>query len=446
LTSSLQTTSSIFFHLQSNPPDKDIDMKFRLAMTLIVVCLQPVIAFELPTAKSGDWPWWRGPGHNGIAETGQSVPTQWSDSENVIWKVKVPGRGHSSPTVVGNRIFLATANEQQQIQGVVAFDRKTGKVLWQTAVSRGGFPKTHTKNTHATCTVACDGKRVYVVFHHHAKLTLAALSINGDKLWAKDVGPFDPRKFEYGYAPSPILYDNTVIIAADYEKGGYLAAYDRVSGKNVWMQQRPRKLSFSSPVIANISGHDQLLISGCDVVASYNPKNGQPLWSTPGTTMATCGTVVWDSQSETVFASGGYPKPETIAIKADGSKTVVWRNRQKCYEQSMLLHDGYLYGITDVGIGFCWRASDGKEMWKTRLSAPISASPVLVGDTIFQSAEDGTTYVFKADPKGFELVAKNRLGDEAFATPVFAGNRIYARVADRSSGRRQEYLYCIGEQ
>ena len=421
-------------------------MKFSLTTLLTLLCVQPVLAFELPTAKSGDWPWWRGPNRNGIAEADQSIPTEWSNTKNVMWKVKVPGRGHSSPTVVGDRIFLATANERQQIQGVVAFDRKTGDQLWQTEISRGGFPKTHTKNTHATCTVASDGERVFVAFHHDAKLTLAALTVAGKKLWAKDVGAFNPKMYEYGYAPSPIIYGNTVIIAADYEKGGYLTAYDRVSGDNVWTQRRPRKLSFSSPIIANVSGRDQLLISGCEMVASYDPKNGKPLWTTPGTTMATCGTMVWDADTETVVASGGYPKPETIAVKADGSKKVVWKNKQKCYEQSLLLYDGHLYGITDRGIAFCWRLSDGKEMWKSRLASPVSASPVLVGGNVYQSVENGTTFVFKADPKSFQLVAQNRLGNEAFATPAFAGNRMYARVADRSSGGRQEYLYCIGEK
>ena len=396
---------------------------------------------QIPQAKSGDWPWWRGPNRNGIAETQPVVPTEWSDRENVVWKVPIAGRGHSSPTIVGDKIFLATANEAQQIQGVLAFDRNNGKALWQTEISRGGFPKTHSKKTHATCTVACDGERLFVTFHHHAKLTLAALNLNGKKLWAKDVGPFNPKIYEYGYAPSPAFYGNTVIVAADYEKGGHLTAYDRESGRQVWQVRRPRKLSFSSPVIASVSGKDQLLISGCEQVTSYDPGSGQKLWNVAGTTMATCGTMVWNDQL--VFASGGYPKPQTICVAGDGSR-VVWKNNQKCYEQSMLLHDGYVYALTDRGIAYCWRAADGREMWRERLSSPVSASPVLVGDTIYQSVESGATYVFKANPNEFELVARNQLGDEAFATPAFTGGRIYARIAKQERGRRQEYLYCLG--
>ena len=414
-----------------------------LAVALVLLLVTSSAHAQIPNASDGDWPWWRGPEFNGIASAATDVPTEWSDTKNVVWKVPVAGRGHSSPTIVGDRIFLATANEEQQIQGVLAFNKTTGRELWQTEISRGGFPRTHSKNTHATCTLACDGERLFVSFHHHNKLTLAALNLSGKKLWAKDVGPFNPRIYEYGYAPSPVFYGDNVIVAADYEKGGHLSAYDRKSGRQQWQVPRPRKLSFSSPVIANVAGRDQLLISGCEVVASYNPTNGKQLWSVPGTTMATCGTMIW--MEDLVFASGGYPKPETICVRADGSNQVVWKNREKCYEQSMLIHDGYIYALTDKGVAYCWEAKSGREMWRKRLSAPVSASPVLAGGHIYQSVENGTTYVFKPNPKAFDLVARNKLGNEAFATPSFSKNRIYLRIAKDERGKRQEYLYCLGK-
>ena len=396
------------------------------------------------TATAGDWPAWRGPNLNGVADADQQPPVEWSARKNVVWKTPVPGRGHSSPTIVGNRIFLATADEVEQKQGVIAFDRETGEQIWITEVSSGGFPKTHAKNTHATCTVACDGERVFVVFHHHAKLTLAALSIDGEKLWAKEVGPYDPKLYEYGYAPSPLLYESTVIVAGDYEKGGHLTAYDAASGGQLWRIDRPKMLSFSSPIVAHVAGRDQLLLSGCEMIAAYDPRNGEMLWHVPGTTMATCGTMVWDG--DLVFASGGYPDSETLCIKADGSAEIVWQNDQKCYEQSMLAHDGYLYAVTDKGVAYCWKAADGEEMWRERLAGPVSASPILVGDTIYQSIEKGTTFVFKANPEKFELVAKNQLGTEAFATPTICDSRIYLRIAQGAGPKRQEFLYCVGTE
>lgn len=412
-----------------------------MALVALVGLTSSVEAFPELMPTAGDWPWWRGPNRDGVADGSQAVPVKWSETENVIWKVPIPGRGHSSPTIVGNRIYLATADEDRQIQSVVALARNSGEQVWKTDVNRGGFPKTHKKNTHASPTIACDGHRLFAAFHHHDRVTLTALDLAGKKVWEKTVGPYVPKRYEYGYAPSPLLYDSLVIVAADYEKGGHLVAYNRADGKPVWRVDRPEKYSFSSPVVAQVAGRDQLLLSGCEQVASYDPKTGKRIWSTPGTTMATCGTMVWTG--DLVIASGGYPKAETLCVKADGSGEVVWRNNKKCYEQSLIVHDGHVYCVTDRGIGVCWRARDGRMMWQVRLKGPVAASPVRVGDTIYQSIEDGTTFVFKANPEKFELIAQNQLGDEAFASPAICGGRIYLRTAKREQGRRQEYLYCL---
>jgi hypothetical protein len=377
-----------------------------------------------------------------VAVPGQQVPKEWSSTQNVLWRVDVPGRGHSSPTVVGDRILLATADEATQTQGVVCFSRVDGRQLWLTPLSRGGFPKTHPKNTHATPTVACDGDRLFVTFHHHARLTFHCLDLEGREVWSRELGGYDPRKYEYGYAPSPLIYGHTVIVAADVDDGGFLVACDRETGKEIWRTARPQGYSFSSPVVAHVAGREQLLISGINQVAAYDPRTGKQLWTTPGTTAATCGTMVWDG--DLVFASGGYPKAETICVRADGSGTVVWTNNQKCYEQSMLATGGYLYAVTDQGVAYCWRGSDGHEMWKERLQGPVSSSPVLVGDTIFATNESGTTFVFKANPERFEGVARNQLENEGFATMAVCGNRIYIRTATGNGANRRESLYCIG--
>lgn len=401
----------------------------------------PVISAEPP--GRGDWPAWRGPHGNGVAAAGEQPPLMWSATDHVIWKTALPGRGHSSPILVGDRIFLTTADERAQTQSVLCLRRSDGQMLWNQEINRGGFPPTHPKNTHASCTPACDGERVFATFHHHNKLTLTALSREGEILWEREVGPYHPRQYEYGYAASPLLYEDLVIVAADIETGGHLTAYERSSGRRVWRTPRPKFYSFSSPIVARVAGQEQLLLSGGEQVAAYHPRTGRLLWSAPGTTAATCGTMVWDG--DLVFASGGYPKAETICVRADGSGQVMWRNGEKCYEQSMLAHKGFVYAVNDQGIAFCWRAADGAEMWKSRLGGPISASPILVGDRIYQSNEAGTTFVFRADPTRFELLATNQLETEAFATPSFCGNRIYARVAREEGANRQEFLYCLGE-
>lgn len=387
---------------------------------------------------------WRGPNANGVANDGQVFPVQWNDTQNVIWKSPIPGRGHSSPIVVGDRIFLTTADESAQSQSVLCFDRATGKPRWKVDVNQGGFnPKIHNKNTHATPSPLCDGERVFAVFNNHNSAQLSVVSVDGEKLWQKNAGGFVPQTYQFGYGPSPLLYGSTVIVASEFESAGFLAAFDRQSGKEVWRTRRPPMISYSSPIVANVAGRDQLLISGCKQVSSFDPATGGKLWSVPGIWTVTCATMVWDG--DLVFASGGYPNKGTMAIRADGSGEVVWQNRVKCYEQSMLVHDGHLYAVDDGGVAYCWRASDGREMWKQRLGGNMSASPILAAGNIYAINERGKVFVFRATPQKFAPLSQNQLGEEGFATPAFCGNRIYARTATRAGGGRQEYLICIGE-
>ncbi len=391
-----------------------------------------------------DWPWWRGPSRNGVAaET--AVPTKFSETENVQWKTPVPGRGHSSPIVVGNRIFLTTANDREQTQFVLAFDRGSGKLLWQTEVNRGAFPaKNHAKNTEATPSVACDGERLFAAFYHHDQVAVVALDLNGKEQWKQSAGAFRPRTFEYGYAPSPLIYRTTVIIAGEYDGESFLVAFDRRTGKQQWRTARPTMITFSSPVVGHVAGKDQLLLSGADKVSSYDPATGTPLWSTAGTTMATCGTMVWEG--DIAFASGGFPKSETLAVRADGSGTVLWKNNQKCYEQSLIVHQGYVYALTDKGVLYCWRATDGQQMWLQRLNGPISTSPVLAGGHIYWANELGTLYVFRPNPDKFELVAENQIGTDSFASPAICGGQIFLRIGQGAGRERQEFLYCFVEK
>lgn len=398
---------------------------------------------DFPALKADrDWPWWRGPSRNGVAVS-TTAPTKFGVSENVLWKASVPGRGHSSPIVVGDHVFLATADEGQQVQSILAYDRKSGQQLWKEDVNHGGFPaRNHPKNTEASSTIASDGERLFAVFYEHDEIGLIALNLKGKELWKRSAGHYRPTKYEYGYAASPVLYGTTVIVIGEYDGDSFLAAFDRATGKPTWRTPRPKNISFSSPVVAHVAGKDQLLISGAEKVAAYNPANGNLLWETPGTTFATCGTMVWEGDQ--VFASGGYPKAETIAIQADGSGKVLWKNNQKCYEQSMIVHKGYLYGLTDNGVMYCWRASDGREMWKERLKGPVSASPVLVGDIIYWANELGTMYVFHANPEKWDLIAENQLENESFASPAVADGQIFLRVASGSGNERRETLYAIG--
>ena len=415
-----------------------------LSISLVVSSM--AVAAEPADAKVGpnDWPWWRGPTRDGVARD-SGAPVKWSATDNVAWKAAVPGRGHSSPTVVGSLVVMQTADETAKIQSVIAFDRKTGRKLWQTTINTGGFPdRIHRKNTHASPTVAADGSRLFAVSYPHQGIHVTGLNMSGKILWQKHVGPFRPDQYKNGYAASPIVHGRNLIVLAECDDSSYMVALDRATGKQGWRTPRPARISYSSPTLGMVAGRQQILISGCDRVAAFNPETGKGLWEVSATTMATSGTMVW--HKDLVFASGGFPKAETVCIKADGSGKVVWKNTQKCYEQSMIVHGGYVYAMTDPGIVFCWRATDGKVMWRERLRGPISSSPVIAGGNIYMSNELGTTFVFKASPTKYIELGRNSLGNEVFSTPSICGGRVYARVAHLSAGQRREMLYCIGDK
>lgn len=380
---------------------------------------------------------------DGHAPSNSKPPVEFGEDKNVKWKVPIPGRGHSSPIVVGDQIYLATADEKAKTHSVIALDKSTGKQKWIKQLNQGGFPNNnHPNNTEATPTIACDGEFIYINFFHHVSIHLISLDLQGNVRWDINAGHYDPRKYEYGYAPSPVLYKNSVIISAEYDGNSFIASYDRNSGKQLWKEKRPNNLSFSSPVIAHIAGLDMLLISGADTVSAYDPASGKLMWQTPATTAATCGTIVW--KDDIVFASGGYPDSGTFGIKVTPtSGTVVWKNNQQSYEQSMIIAGDYLYGLCDNGALYCWNTSDGKEQWKKRVTGDVSASPIYANDLIYWSNEAGQLLVFKPSPKKLEIVATNQIGAEAFASPAVSGNEIYLRVAENEGQLRQEYLYCF---
>ncbi len=406
------------------------------------VASDPVSTTEPIDVAAVDWPWWRGPTHDGIAVAGQTLPAAWSESENVLWKTPVPGRGHGSPTVVGDQIFLATADEQEQTQSVLCFDRKTGERLWATEVHSGGLSdKGNKRATQASSTVACDGKRVFINFLNRGAVSTIALSRDGELLWQRKITDYVVHQ---GYGSSPLLYGSLVIVTADNKGGGAIAAFDRATGETVWRHDRPEKPNYPSPILLPIGGRDRLLLTGCDMVSCFDPLTGEILWETEGATTECVTSTVTDGTH--IFTSGGYPRNHVSAVRVDGSGDVAWDNDVRVYVPSMLVHEGYLYAVTDAGVALCWKSDTGEELWKGRLGGTFSASPVLVGDTIYVTNEAGTTFLFRARPDEFDLLAKNTIPGEVFATPAICGGRIYFRIAEQQDGKRQEMLYCVGQR
>jgi outer membrane protein assembly factor BamB len=388
-----------------------------------------------------DWPAWRGAKGDGIADPNQQPPLKWSKTENVLWKSKVPGRGHSSPTVVGDRVFLATAEEDREIQSVICYDRQSGKQLWKTQVHEGGLErKGNKKSTQASATVACDGERLYINFLNRGAIYTTALDLHGKQLWQTKVSDF---KTHQGFGSSPTLHGSLVYVTTDSPGGGVVAALDRATGNAAWKQERPEKANYASAVVYHIGGKAQVFVQGCDLVSAFDPDTGKKLWEVEGATTECVTNIVTDG--ERVFVSGGYPKRHVQAIVADGSGKTAWENTAQVYVPSMIVHQGYLYGMQDNGVAMCWKADTGEEMWKSRVGGTHTASLVLVGDLLLATNESGHSFIFKASPKKFELVAENQLGDEAYATPTICGGHIYMRIVEKNEGQHEEWLYCLGQ-
>ena len=395
---------------------------------------------SIPVAET-DWPWWRGPTRDGAANENQKPPISWSATENVVWKAPVPGRGHGSPTVWGNRVTLAACDEAGGRQSVLCYDRATGGKVWEAEVHPGGAMRKNQKSTGASTTVACDGERLFITFANKDAAVASALSLEGKILWQTKISDY---VIHQGYGSSPAPYRSLVIVSADHHGGGAIAALDRKTGAVAWRHERPKNPNYSSPVVVRVNGKDQLIMIGCDLVTSLDPLTGAVLWETKGATTECVTSTVTDGTH--VFSSGGYPRNHLAAVRADGSGKIAWETGDRVYVPSLLVKDGHLYGVLDAGLAACWACDTGKEMWKTRLGGTFSASPVRVGDKIYATNEAGQTFVFQAGPGKFTQLATSKLGDEVLATPAICGGRIYMRVAEKSDGRRQEMLYCLGEK
>jgi outer membrane protein assembly factor BamB len=386
-----------------------------------------------------DWPWWRGPQRNGTAAPDQAPPLKWDESNSVRWKTAIDGRGYGSFCLFGGKLFTQTADEASGAQYLICLDRSNGKELWKRAVHTSGGMRKNEKSTAASSTPACDGERVFVNFPNSGALVTSAFDLDGKPLWQSKISDYVEHQ---GYGASPALYQSMVIVTSDNKGGGAVVALDRKTGEKVWARERPKQPNYPSPIILRVADKDQLIMTGCDRISSFDPLTGNTLWEVDGATTECVTSTVTDGVN--VFSSGGYPRNHMSAVKADGSKKIVWENSTRLYVPSLLVRDGYLYGVLDAGIAVCWKSDTGEEVWKQRLGGTFSASPVLVGDKIFATNESGDTFVYRASPERYEELAKNHLGDEVLATLVICDSCIYYRASQWTDGKRTEFLYCLG--
>ncbi len=400
---------------------------FRAAVLLVA---------GLQAAGAENWPGFRGPRGDGTsAEKG--LPVKWSATENVAWKVEIPGRGHASPAIWKDRIFLVSALEETGERILLCLDRRTGKTLWQRSVLKAPLEPIHSLNSYASSTPLTDGERVYVSFLDRDRMFLAAYDYQGNRLWEARPGPFSSK---HGYSSSPILYRDRIIVNGDHDGDGFLVALDRKTGRVLWKTERPNKTrSYCTPIIRTVNGVPRLMLSGSKCVASYSPEDGSLQWIMDGPTEQFVAAPVYNGKL--LFITAGYPDRHILALKPDGSGTlgdaqIAWRTRRGCsYVPSPILSGEYLLVVTDGGFVTCWVADTGEQLWTERLGGGHSASPIASEDRVYFQSDRGVTTVLRPG-RAFEKLAVNELGEETYGSPAASQGQLFLRGV--------KHLYAIG--
>jgi outer membrane protein assembly factor BamB len=416
----------------------------RLAPLAVIVALvaaaqvapiaAPAVVAMIPVTGEGAsyWTRWRGPSGQGNV-AGTNVVDTWSDTTNVKWKVAVPGRGHSSPIVWKDHIFLTTAREYGAKVSMVAFRRGDGARLWETTVPTSGVESVYPKNSHASATPVTDGQRIYASFGTHG---LAAFDFNGTIVWQKKLG--DLRNY-HGSAGSPVLYKDRIFIYQDHDGsaalGSFVAAFDARTGAVVWKNDRQESVGWGTAIVIDAGGHDELIVSGQRKVYAYDPQTGAELWSVRGNTYEVIPTPVVGHGL--VFCSSGRAGP-TFAIRPGGKGDVTdthvaWSSpRGSPFVPSAIVVGDLLYMINDMqSILTVLEAKSGATVYQERLGQPtregFSSSPVAIGDKLFFTNDEGQTFVVQAGST-FKLLRTNDLHAQVLASPALVDGTWYWRT------------------
>ena len=321
---------------------------------------------------------------------------------------------------------------------LLCVDRISGKMLWQKEVLKSPLEHKNKLNSYASATPATDGKYVWVAFFQIPKIELACYDFDGNEVWRKSPGEFHSV---HGFCSSPILYKSSVILNCDQDSpSAAIVAYDKVSGEEKWRTERPNQTrSYCTPIIRELAGRQQMVLSGSKCVASYDPDTGRQLWIMDGPTeQFVASPVVTDGL---VFITGGFPTYHLVVINPDSTgditKTrVLWHEHGSVasYVPSPIAAGNWFFVVSDGGLASCWEAKSGTMLWKRHLGQHHSASAVSAEGNLYFPADSGETFVVKAGPK-FELVSQNTLGEEVRASPAISHGQIYLRGL--------QHLYCI---
>jgi outer membrane protein assembly factor BamB len=438
-----------------------------LAALLLASAAVPAPAQDAPPAPldpARQWPAWRGPLGTGVAPHGDP-PITWSEDAHVRWKAPLPGKGHSTPVVWGERVLVTTAVPfgdtvpevpdpapgahdnapitQPQRFEVLCLDRKTGTQLWRRALHEElPHERAHNTGSFASSSPVTDGEYVFAFFGSRG---LYCLDMEGWVLWEKQLGHMH-TKHGHGEGAGPALFGDTLIVNWDHEGQSFLAAFERATGEERWRKERDEVTSWSTPIVVVHDGAPQIVVSGTQRVRGYALEDGALLWECGGLSHNVVASPV--SAGGMVFAGSSYEKQSLVAIRLDGAKgdlssteNLAWmRRRATPYVPSPLLYDGWLYFLHHYQ-GFLARveAETGAEPEKARRLTGLDdvyASPAAAAGRIYLPDRSGVTAVLSHQARP-EILALNELADSFSASPVIVGKELFLRG--------EHYLYCIAD-
>jgi outer membrane protein assembly factor BamB len=424
------------------------------------------LALAASSLSAANWPQYRGPQASGV-DASAEAPTRWdvTTSSNVLWKAPLAGLGHAAPILWGDRIYTISATKSGKADlkvglygdidpvedtevhewHLVAFDRATGRQVWDT-VGHRGVPrvKRHTKSTHANSTPATDGKRIVAIFGSEG---LFCFDTSGKALWKRDLGPMDSgyyqvKSAQWGFASSPVIDGGRVLVQCDVQKGSFLAAYDLETGKPLWKTDRADVPTWGTPTVFEHGGRRQVAVNGWHHIGGYDPETGRELWRLDGGGDIPVPTPVVGNGLIYLTSAHGKLRPMravragatgdvTPADPAQTNAAIAWVHpRQGNYMQTPILVDGLLFGGFDIGLVTCFDAVTGAIQYSERLTPAgrgWTSSPVSDGRNLFFTSEEGEVAVVKVSRK-FEPLGVNRLEETHLSTPALADGVLYFRT------------------
>ena len=384
-----------------------------------------LLGFVTAAAAAADWPEFRGPTGQGIAEV-QDLPLRWSETENIAWKTPIPGRGWSSPAILDGKAWLTTATEEGRSLRAIAVDPASGKILHDVEVFRlQSPPKMHEKNSHASPTPVLEPNRVYV---HFGAQGTAALDAQGNVLWRNQEHTFGQG---HGSGGSPVVWKDLLIFNCDGTDRQFIAALDKATGKTRWTKPRGKsRMSYATPLVIETEQGPQLISPGGDYAASYDPSTGEEIWRITFDGFSLVPRPVY--AHGLVYIASGFFGPIMFAVKPDGrgdvtGSKVVWKEtRGVPLTPSPVVVGNRLYMVSDNGIASCLDALTGRRLWQARLGGNVSASPLAAGNRIYFTNETGETTVIEDAPEYKELV-KNRVQGDTLASFAVDGSALLLR-------------------